>query len=273
MTSRMLAISLRTFLVIAMLLISTLSPAATTPAESLLKLHQMRLDTQKSLSSFYMYNNMEGDQRYARMIDEAISQANQALAGLQDLNGDSSKTLNAQLVALWSNYESNLKQLVSTLKTQGYTDLQPVADLAEHNQKIMQLSQELYSKIEQETGYSVPPLIQLSRKQSLVMQAIAVDYSSRSASVGATFMGGGNSQSIEELVSEFASTLEQLSQAPENTAQTSKTLSNVGTKWNYIEKSLKNYNENSVPFLVSKYSDSIIEELEQLSSQYAAAST
>ncbi|WP_339485694.1 hypothetical protein [Pseudomonas sp. EL_65y_Pfl2_R95] len=273
MTSRMLAISLRTFLVLSMLLISALSQAAQAPADSLLKLHQMRLDTQKSLSSFYMYNNMEGDQRYARMITESLSAADQALATLQDLNGDSSKALSSQLLGLWDVYQKNMKILVATLKSQGYTDLQPVADLAEHNQKIMALSQELYTKIEQETGYSVPPLIQQTRKQSLLMQAIAVDYSSRSASVGATFMGGGDSRSMEDLVNDFASTLQVLSVAPENTPQTSETLSNVSTKWRYIEKSLKNYNENSVPFLVSKYSDSIIEELEQLSSQYAAAST
>ncbi|MFI8479278.1 hypothetical protein ACIGCM_01730 [Pseudomonas sp. NPDC078700] len=273
MTSRMLAISLRTFSLLSLLLISTLSLAATAPADSLLKLHKMRLDTQKSLSSFYMYNNMEGDQRYARMITESLSEADQALTALQDLNGDSSKALSSQLMELWSGYQDNLKLLVMTLKTQGYTDLQPVADLAEHNQKIMALSQELYSKIEQESGYSVPPLIQQTRKQSLLMQAIAVDYSSRSASVGATFMGGGDSRSMEDLVNDFASTLAQLNQAPENTVQTSKTLNNLSTKWRYIEKSLKNYNENSVPFLVSKYSDSIIEELEQLSSQYAAAST
>ncbi|WP_029529304.1 hypothetical protein [Pseudomonas sp. S9] len=273
MTSQMLAISLRTLFVSALLLVSTLSQAATAPADSLLTLHQMRLDSQKNLSSFYMYNNMEGDQRYAQMINESLSNASQALATLQDLSGDSSKALSGQLVGLWNDYQNNLKNLVETLKTQGYTDLQPVADLAEQNQKIMALSEELYNKIQQETGYSVPPLIQQSRKQSLLMQAIAVDYSSRSASVGATFMGGGDSRSMEELVNEFAATLKALSQAPENTAQTTKTLNNVGTKWHYIEKSLKNYNENSVPFLVSKYSDSIIDELEQLSSQYAAAST
>lgn len=270
MTSQLLAISLRTLLTLGILLTSTISQAAS-PADSLLKLHQMRLDTQKSLSSFYMFNNMEGDQRYSRMISESLSEADTALATLHELSGDSSKAMSQQLSALWSDYQKDLNQLVSTLKNQGFTDLQPVADLAESNQKIMALSEQLYAQIQQESAYSVPTRIQQSRNQSLLMQAIAVDYASRSASVGATFMGGGDSRSMEDLVSEFASTLTQLSKAPENTAQNNETLSNVGTKWHYIEKSLKNYNENSVPFLVSKYSDSIIEELEQLSSQYAAA--
>jgi hypothetical protein len=47
-------------------------------------------------------------------------------------------------------------------------------------------------------------------------------------------------------------------------------LNGVNSKWRYIEKSLMNYNENSVPFLVNKYSDSIIEGLESVSAQYSA---
>ena len=156
------------------------------------------------------------------------------------------------------------------LKSQGYTDLQPVADLAARNQQLMTLSQELYSKIQQESGHTTARLTQQSREQSLLMQTIAMDYASRSASVGATFMGGGESRPIEELVGEFASKLASLEQASQNTPQIKRTLGGVSTKWRYIEKSLLNYNENGVPFLVNKYSDSIIEGLEQVSAQYSA---
>ena len=61
-----------------------------------------------------------------------------------------------------------------------------------------------------------------------------------------------------------------LSAAQQNTPQITAALSAIETKWRYIEKSLRNYNENTVPFLVSKYSDSIIEGLEGVSAQYAA---
>ncbi|MCY1543835.1 hypothetical protein D9M68_796680 [compost metagenome] len=134
----------------------------------------------------------------------------------------------------------------------------------------MTLGLELYSKIQQESGQNVPPLTQQSREQSLLMQAIAVDYASRSASVGATFMGGGDNRPIEELVSEFANKLTSMEKAPQNTPQITQTLNGVSTKWRYIEKSLMNYNENSVPFLINKYSDSIIEGLEDVSAQYSA---
>jgi len=269
MSSRLLAISLSTLLAVTLPLSSVAAQAADA-ASNLLNLHQLRLAAQKSLGDFYMYNGMEGDQRYARMIGQSLNEANEHLKALTDLPGEGSKALRSQLDQQWKGYQVDLNNLTSALKSQGYTDLQPVADLAARNQQLMTLSQELYDKIQQESGHNVATLTQRSREQSLLMQTIALDYASRSASVGATFIGGGESRPIEELVGEFADRLASLEKAPQNTAQIKQTLGSVNTKWRYIEKSLMNYNENSVPFLVNKYSDSIIEGLEEVSSQYSA---
>ena len=270
MSSRMLAIFLSTLLASTLPLISTSSQAADA-ATNLLKLHQLRLATQKTLGDFYMFNGMEGDQRYSRMISESLTEVNTQLNALTEMPGEGSKALRSQLDQQWKGYQIDLNNLTNALKTQGYTDLQPVADLAARNQQLMSLSQELYSKIQQEGSYSVPVLAQRSREQSLLMQGIAVDYASRSASVGATFMGGGDARPMEELVAEFASKMATLQKEPTNTPQLKQSWDGVGTKWRYIEKSLINYNENSVPFLVNKYSNTIIQGIEQISSQYAAA--
>lgn len=270
MTSRMLAIVLSTLLAATLPLFSATLHAADA-ATSLLKLHQLRLATQKSLGDFYMFNGMEGDQRYARMINDSLSEVNSHLTTLTDMPGEGAKALRAQLDQQWKGYEMDLNNLVNALKSQGYTDLQPVADLAARNQHLMTLSQELYSKIQQEGNYSVPALTQRSREQSLLMQGIAVDYASRSASVGATFMGGGDTRSIEDMVSEFSNNMKTLKKDPKNTPQLAQSWQGVATKWRYIEKSLINYNENSVPFLVNKYSNTIIQGIEQISSEYATA--
>lgn len=248
------------------------SAEADSSANSLLKLHQLRLAAQKSLGDFYMYNGMEGDQRYARMIETSLQNGQTLLKDLTSMPGDGSKALLAQLDQHWNGYQSELNSLAETLKTQGYTDLQPVADLASHNQQLMALSAELYNKIQQESSHNVTPLTQLSREQSLLMQSISVDYASRSASVGGSFIssGGENSKSIDELANDFVQTMSKLEQAAQNTPETRQAIGAINTKWRYIEKSLKNYNEKSVPFLVNKYSDRIIEGLEALSSQYAS---
>ena len=271
MSSRLLAIVFSSLLAITLPLFSAATYAADA-ATSLLKLHQLRLAAQKTLGDFYMFNGMEGDQRYSRMISESLTEVNTHLAVLTEMPGEGAKALRSQLDQQWKGYQIDLNNLVSALKNQGYTDLQPVADLAARNQQLLVLSQELYSKIQQEGSYSVPAMTQRSREQSLLMQGIAVDYASRSASVGATFMGGGEARPMEELVSEFASKMSALEKDPQNTPQLKQSWAGVATKWRYIENSLINYNENSVPFLVNKYSNTIIQGIEQISSQYAATS-
>lgn len=273
MSSRsLLAIALK-FLIAFSLPSFAYSAETASSADSLLKLHHLRLAAQKSLGDFYMYNGMEGDQRYARMIETSLQNGQALLGGLTQMPGDGSKALLAKLDQHWSSYQSELKVLANTLKTQGFTELQPVADLATHNQQLLALSAELYNKIQQESGSNVGALTQTSREQSLLMQSIAVDYASRSASVGGSFIGSGgeNDKSIDVLANDFEQTLNKLEQAPQNTAETRQSLGAIKTKWRYIEKSLKNYNEKSVPFLVNKYSDRIIEGLESLSGLYATS--
>ena len=273
MSSRsLLAIALK-FLIAFSVPSFAYSAETASSADNLLKLHHLRLAAQKSLGDFYMYNGMEGDQRYARMIDTSLQNGQALLGGLTQMPGDGSKALLAQLDQHWSSYQSELKVLANTLKTQGFTELQPVADLATHNQQLLALSAELYNKIQQESGSNVGALTQTSREQSLLMQSIAVDYASRSASVGGSFIGSGgeNDKSIDVLANDFEQTLNKLEQAPQNTAEARQSLGAIKTKWRYIEKSLKNYNEKSVPFLVNKYSDRIIEGLESLSGLYATS--
>jgi hypothetical protein len=265
MTSRLLAILLGTLLTLP-----AFASTQSAPADSLLKLHQMRLAAQRSLGDFYMYNGMEGDQRYARLIDESVQQADTRLKELGEMPGEASKFLHTQLAQEWQSYNSELTGLVTALKQQGFTDLQPVADLTARNKRLMDLSNELYARIQQEGATLVPPLTQRSRDQSLLMQTIAVDYASRSASIGGSFMGGSGGKAIDELAGEFANQLASLEQAPQNTPEIRQALDGISTKWRYIEKSLKNYNENSVPFLINKYSDRIIDGLEDVSARYSA---
>jgi hypothetical protein len=271
MSSRsLLAVSLSALLALSF---SSLAYSADVDAPSeLLPLHQLRLTAQKSLGNFYMINAMEGDLRYARQIKDALTSGDTLLQQIENMPGEGSKALLAQLQQQWRGYESELDTLTETYKSQGYTDLQPVADLATRSQQLQALSAELYAKIQQESGSNVPTLTQLSRDQSLLMQKISTDYSSRSAAVGGTFIGGSdkNSKSIDELSNDFASSLNKLEQAPQNTAETRQAVAAINLKWRYIENSLKNYNEKTVPFLVNKYANSITDALEAVSAQYAA---
>lgn len=271
MSSRsLLAVSLSTLLALSF---SPFAYSADVNApDELLQLHQLRLVAQKSLGDFYMINAMEGDLRYARQIKDALNSGNSLLVQIKQMPGEGSKALLAQLQLQWRGYESELDSLTETYKRQGYTDLQPIADLASRSQQLQALSAELYAKIQQESASNVPALTQSSRDQSLLIQKISTDYSSRSAAVGGSFIGGSDksSKSIDELSNEFAANMNKLEQAPQNTVETRQAVAAINVKWRYIENSLKNYNEKTVPFLVHKYANSITDGLEAVSAQYAA---
>lgn len=239
-------------------------------AGDLLNLHQMRLAAQRSLGDFFMFNAMEGDQKYAKLVAASSQNAGDALGKIGEMPGTESAKLKAQLQEQWKGYATQLQTLTGTLDKSGYTDLQPVADLAAQNRKLLNTAEQLYTRIQDESGSKVPPLTQQTREQSLLMQDIAVDYASRNASVGASFFGGGEERPLDDLANRFAINLVKLQQAPQTTPEIGKALRSVAIKWHYIEKSLQNYNQNSVPFLINKYSDRIIEDLEEVSGLYAA---
>ena len=255
-------------LCLALLGLLSLPVFAAGTADDLLALHQMRLATQKSLNAFFMYVGQEGDQRYASLIESSAQTAEARLQRLDGVNGSESRRLLGQLREQWRDYAQDLDKLTGAVRNKGYSDLQPVADLARRNQQLMDLGGQLYRSLQRKNAATVPTLTEQSREQSLLMQDIALTMprathrwapaSSAAASVHWTTWPAAFGQPVEA------------QQAPQNDEEIARALRSVAIKWHYIEKSLRNYNQNSVPFLVNKNADRIIDGLEKVAALYAA---
>lgn len=267
MPVKLRAFSLRTLLLGALTLHASALFAST--ADDFQYLQDFHLATQKSLADFYMYNSMEGDQRYAKMIEASRQQARNQLEHLADLPDIGAARLHTQLQEQWQRYDAELGGLMSVMQKQGYTDLQPVADMATRNRQVLETSQALYQALQRMDGRAISAQMIATRELSVLMQSIAVNYAARSASVGASFSGDSNERPLEELVSDFSARLSALRNQPGNNATVNTALDGVAAKWRFIEGSLRNYNEKSVPFLVNKYSDSIIRSLADVDALYA----
>ena len=251
-----------------LLAVDALQHAEQATATSLNSLFFMRLETQRSIGGFYMFNSQEQDQRYAKQANENVALALDNLKKIPTSASPATQALQVQLQQNLNTYSVELSRLINVLKEQGYTDLQPVADLANLNSSILKTSKELEEQILQDNQYTLPSLTQLAREQSLLMQGIAADYAARSASVGASFFADGEKQPLDKLSELFASNLSTMQNDPKNSSDTSKSLRAIQMKWRYIEGSLKNYNEDSVPFVIDKYARSITQALEQLAAEY-----
>lgn len=233
-------------------------------------LFRLRLETQRSIGDFYMLNSQEQDQRYARQAEANLVTAQDNLNKLPAAKTPEAQALHIQLKQDFSAYSTELRRLISVLEDQGYTDLQPIADLATLNNTILKITADLENQIKKDNQYALPKLTLLAREQSLLIQGIAADYAARSASVGASFIADGEKQPLDKRSEQFANTLAAMQKDPANTSDTIKSLRAIQTKWRYIEGSLKNYNEDSVPFVIDKYARSITKSFEQLASQYAS---
>jgi len=245
------------------------STAYTEIQSTLNQLFQMRLATQRSIGAFYMFNGQEQDQRYAKIAADNATQAARYLWSLTAPESAAVESLKVQLLDDFSAYSRQLDRLISAIQKQGYSDLQPVADLAVLNSSILKNSHALALLIAQEQQYTAPELTQLAREQSLLMQSIAADYAARSASVGASFFADGEKQPLDQLSKQFARNFLVLKNHPNNNPSIKQSLRAIEVKWRYIENSLKNYNENSVPFVIDKFARSITQSLEQVAAQYA----
>ena len=232
-------------------------------------LYHIRLAVQRSIGNFYMFNSAEPDQRYADAARQNLALSQQHLNTLAPQLSPAALALKAQLLNDFSAYRRQLNKVIDDIQQQGYSDLQPIADLAQYNAHVLKNSQDLAQLIAQEQPYQVPQLTQLAREQSLLMQSIASDYAARSTSIGASFFGDGEKQPLDELTQLFTDTLTTLQKHPKNTTHTQQSLRAIAVKWRYIEGSLKNYNDHSVPFVIEKYATSITQSLEQLAAQYA----
>lgn len=232
-------------------------------------LYHIRLAAQRSMGHFYMFNSAEPDQRYADGATQNIALSLQHLSNLPSQLSPAALTLKTQLLKDFSAYSTQLNNVIDDIQQQGYSDLQPVADLAQYNARILKNSKDLAQLMTQEQSYQVPQLTQLAREQSLLLQSIASDYAARSTSIGASFFGDGEKQPLDALSQLFADTLVTMQKHPKNTAETQQSLRAIAVKWRYIEGSLKNYNDHSVPFVIEKYATSITQSLEQLAAQYA----
>ncbi|WP_263141746.1 hypothetical protein [Pseudomonas sp. RIT-PI-AD] len=263
MSSRLLALPLS-----ILLLLSPLPSLASDVAAPLLGLHRMRLAVQKSLGDFYMFKGMEGDRAYARMLEQSIAQARTQLDALGELPTPDAPKLREQLREQWLAYVSQLESLVAAFRKQGFTDLQPVTELATRNQRVLGTLDELSRSLRHDNASAVPAPVQSCRDLSVSMRGISVEYASRSASVGAL---SSKDSAIDRQTGGFAERLQKLRESPANTDETRQTLQRIEAPWHYIETALHHPDQNSMPLLVDKYAGQIVEGLERLCEQYAAA--
>jgi hypothetical protein len=265
----MIKISLkRIFCLLLLSQLFTANLAVASDGESLKRLHDMRIISYAILGDYYMFSGLEGDSRYSRDMDTGIADFEKLLTVVTK-EISSTEDL-ASIVNDWQTYQNLIETNRSDFLSQGYANARLVGQLGE---KAIDLNKSLaraYNDLKQTSQFPISKWTQITRDMALIIGTVTAEYSARgTSSMGQIMTIQINGEGMDQQAKIFDAHLKELKSAPGQDSIIAKSIDQVGVKWVFIAKSVANYNENSVPFIVNSYGARISKNLEAIGSHYA----
>ncbi len=240
----------------ALLLLAGQAVAQGDSAALLASLEQQQLASYRLQTLFHLHSIQEGAENVGGQLK---AESASFLTQLEQLDEQASGLgLETEIKAVQDEGRKFAAIVVTDeLLEQGYVDLHTVNDLSASQHALREGYQRLEEQLASK-GVKGNPL----QDQAILMQRIAAEYVRESASLDGGSAIYDNAQDLEkpvdQLAQEFRQQLASLDQQYADQAQVSQKLKKVGITFAYIEKSLQNYKERSVPYVVSRYSDKIV---------------
>ena len=250
---------------VGMLLLS-LSVHAT-PQLLLSDLQDMRLASTGALTNFYMFTGLDADKKYEQRIENSVQSFVAALESATTLAGANDMEEDIQAItASWQQFTELLDENRLDMTSRGYPDVRMVDDMGRQNTDIVSLISSAYESLQQKSGIRPNEVVSKARDLALLMEEITSQYSARGTSnLGQVFVGS-HDRSLVDMAEDFRQNLTELEAMLDN--NNGPILKSIQSKWRFMERSVKNYNDNTVPFLVVSYNDRIIQHLSELEAQY-----
>ncbi len=238
--------------------------AQATPQQLLENIHNMRLASTNALTNYYMFSGLDADSKYEQRIKESIERFDTTLNNAQMLarNNDMSDNI-AEISVNWKSFKQLMETNRDDLINKGFPEVRLVIKMAETNDTIVSQLSAAYVELQEKSGIVPNKNIQQARSLALLMEEITGEYSIRATTnMGHVYAGIGDS-AIVEMADGFQKQLENLI-VEAGSPKTEALLSNIQSKWKFIESRIRNFNENTVVFLVVSYNDRIVEHFQEL---------
>lgn len=230
----------------------------------------MRSLTFAILSDYYMFSGLQGDSRYNREIESNVKQFEDRLTKITDATAPTAKleTL-AAAISGWQNYKRLLETNRADFLTQGYANARLVSELSNETIALNKSLGKVYTSLIDKSGIKLSSLTEQTRDMGLIIQTLTAEYAARStSSLGQVSVVSINEGGMDKQGEGFSSLLQELKAATEKEKRIYKLVDQVEVKWEFIAKSIANYNENAVPFIVSSYGDRITHDLATIEEYY-----
>lgn len=248
--------------IMAMLILSASCFAS--PKELMSNLHQMRLLSSSAVANYHLFAGLDGDAKYGNRLQKNLTQIEDLFTQSSDIPAvDSVAKEFGQIRIHWQSFKALAKENYQDMMKQGFPNVRVVTDMDSENRQLIQMLNNLYAQIEKNNGIQLAKEASLARDMAMIMQQINTQYAARGSNNLGQVFSFNFAQSLETLAAEFNLALKQL-KAVSSRPSDKALLAGVNSKWLFINRSIANYNENSVVFLVSSYSDRIIMNLEKI---------
>jgi hypothetical protein len=255
-------LALKSLLLIALTLFTL--QAFATPQQLLTNVHKLRLLSSESLTNFYMYSGLDADSKYGKKIINNLEEFEKTLDATRALPAtdgilDSINTVTSS----WTDFNELIRVNYNDMETQGFPNVRLVDEMGKLNSTLLKSLSKAYQDAQVSTGTTPPAVVETARTLAITMEEITSQYAARGTSnLGQVFIGSYE-RSLDEMAVAFRTDLVNLKEQvdPKNSQRI---LRAIDSKWNFMERSIKNYNENTVPFLVTSYSERIIMNLEEI---------
>jgi hypothetical protein len=238
--------------------------AFATPQQLLTNVHKLRLLSTESLTNFYMYSGLDADSKYGKKVIKNLNEFEKVLAATGSLPASDGITDSMEKVNLsWNEFNDLIRINYQDMETKGFPNVRLVDEMGKLNTVLLKSLSKAYQDAQISTGTKPPAVVETARTLSITMEEITSQYAARGTSnLGQVFMGSYE-RSLDQMADAFRTDLISLKEQvdPNNSKNI---LRAIDSKWNFMERSIKNYNENTVPFLVTSYSERIIMNLEEI---------
>lgn len=238
------------------LLVMSALPLQAMAAISTADLEDFQLSLWKIRADFHMLTVMVGNTEYSSDLNASIRQAQSELSRLdQSAETDAERQLIAELQKNWRPYQQAAKG--NTMAEQGFTNAYTTRDVNE-------LPALMSEQIQAFDGASSGDYDDI-RELSAFLQRMTSEYLNLAADPAGGMASGTDEGRLEfkDAVPKFEEMLKQAKQAHGKDEAMVRALAQVNVKWKFIRESMVKFYENAVPFLIYRYTNQMVDTLEQ----------
>jgi hypothetical protein len=247
---------------LAGLALSGLPALAQTPAQTQVDLYTCQIRQHELLATYHIFSADPGDPVHRGDVQSALGQAAACAALVQDDLKSINLAPDAETVrSRYGNFERLFKQNYATVAKKGAPEFEVLGETVEAELQMVAGLDAAASTVQSTNKLHPRPAADTARHMAVLIQYATARYVERTTAAGGSAIRDDSKEpTIDDLAQQFGKGLQQLRSFGGN-AEMNTMLASIVTKWRFIQGSLLNYNQKTVPFTVNRHGRALSEML------------